>query len=99
MLSPAEVAPLKFTPTVRSLEFQAPAARIGWLHSEANKNGASFDLVIKDGLGRTRLERRNCKSDTKEFGELLNEPTLVGEKLTVEISNLKGADEVRLFLN
>ena len=99
MINPSSLAPLKFTPVVDTLPFKAPAAKIGWLHTEADKNGASFDITVRDGLGRVKFERKNCRTETKVYGELVNEPTLVGENLSIEITNLKGADSVSLFLN
>ena len=99
MLSSTELPPLKFNTAVTKLPFQAPTAQIGWLHSQAAKPGASFDVTIRDALGRIKMERKNCKSDTTDFGELVKTPTVIGEKLEVEVSNLKGADELVLFLN
>jgi hypothetical protein len=99
MLPVPEFTPLKFTPTQKVQEFMAPTSKIGWIHSEADKSGASFDITVRDGLGRVRFERKNCRSETQQYGEMINEPALVGEKLSIEVSNLKGADSLNLFLN
>ena len=78
---------------------KAVGNKIGWIRSFTDVEGASFDLKVNDALGRTKFERKNCKSDTKEYGELINTETLLGEDLEVVIDNVKGANEIQVFLN
>jgi hypothetical protein len=101
MLSSTEQAPLEFNPSIgeNSKMIRAATGKIGWLHSIADTDGASFDIKVKDVFGHIKFEKRNCKSETKEFGELINQETLIGEDLTVEIDNLQGAKTVKVFLN
>lgn len=99
MISSTELPPLKFSSSVQKLPFKSPTAKIGWMHSETDKPGSSFDLTVKDALGRVRFERKNCKTETKQYGELINQPALVGEELSIELTNLKGTENVLLFLN
>ncbi len=99
MLSSTEQKPLEFSEQVPINEVNAHTNKIGWLHTLADTPGASFDITIKDGLGRVKLERTNCKSETDKYGELINQPTLLGEKLFVEVSNLKGAKSLKVFIN
>lgn len=65
----------------------------------SSKPGMSFDLTIKDALGRVRMQKLDCKTETTEYGELVNFPTNLGEDLQVEVSNLKGTDKLTVFLN
>lgn len=101
MLSSTENPPLKFKPSIGETVQKAivPGNKIGWLHSMADQPGATFDIVIRDTLGREKFRRNNCATDTKEFGELVNLPTLIGEHVEIEIDNLKGAEEISVFLN
>lgn len=77
----------------------ASTGKISWLHTIADKPGASFDVAIKDSLGRLKLQKLGCKSESLEYGELVNFPTVIGEELEVVVSNIKGAEKVDLFLN
>lgn len=78
---------------------RASSSKIGWFHSVSEKPGAKFDLTIRDGLGRVKLVKKDCGNDTVKYGELLNLPTMLGEELEVEVSNLRGVEAVDLFLN
>lgn len=98
-LSSTELKPLEFNLQAEPQKTFAPTNKIGWLHSLSDEPGARFDLAIKDGAGQLKFERKNCGSETKEFGELVNLPTLVGEELFVEVSNLRGSKSVTVFLN
>lgn len=100
-LGSTELAPLEFNASVGELSHKTKAVghKIGWLHTIADAEGARFDITIKDALGRVKLERKNCGTDTKEFGELVNLETLMGEDLEVSIDNVKGAEKVQVFLN
>lgn len=80
-------------------EFIAQSGKIGWIHSLADIPGAKFDLTIKDSLGRIKFQKRDCHSETERFGELINFPTLLGEKLNISIENVRGAKKIDLFLN
>jgi len=95
----SELAPLRFTPRSEPQKIKAQSAKIAWIESLADKPGASFDIVIKDGLGRVRMEKKNCTTETEKYGEMINFPTLVGEDLEISVENLKGADHLDLFLN
>ena len=90
---------LTFEKDTEAQKINAQGNKIAWVHSISNKPGASFDLIIKDGLGRNKFERKNCFIGTKQFGELVNLPTVMGEELSVVVENIKGADKVDLFLN
>ena len=83
----------------QSMKTRAVSDRIGWLHTISDKPGSNFDITIKDALGRVKLQKNNCKTQTNEYGELVNLPTLLGEELHVEISNLKESDNLKVFLN
>jgi len=99
-LSSTELAPLEFNPSIgkTSEKIKASTAKIGWLHTQSEK-GASFDIKIKDALGRTKWEQKNCKSGTERFGMLLNLPTMIGEDLEIEVDHIEGSESVKLFLN
>ena len=99
-LSSTELTPLEFEPSTgkTTSKIKASNAKIGWLHSQSEP-GASFDIKIKDGLGRVKWEMKNCKSETDRFGMLLNLPTMIGEDLEVEVDRLEGSKSVKLFLN
>lgn len=77
----------------------AQSGKIGWLHSISDTPGAKFDIIIKDALGRTKYEKRDCHSETERFGEIINLPTNLGEELDVRIENVRGAKKIDLFLN
>lgn len=98
-ISPTDMPALAFTKTQESQNYRSQSSKIGWIRALAPKPGMSFDLAIKDGLGRVKMQRQNCKTETTEYGELLNLPTNLGEDLQVEISNLKGSDKIHVFLN
>jgi len=80
-------------------KFLAQSGKIGWLHSISDAPGAKFDIVIKDSLGRVKYQKKGCHSETQRFGELVNMPTLVGERLEVSIENVEKAKKIDLFLN
>lgn len=82
-----------------SKKLLAPANQIKWLHSMSDKPGARFDITIRDGLGRERFSRKGWGSEHDRAGELVGLETSLGEELDIEISNVKGADSVKLFLN
>ena len=100
-VSTTQIPPLKFS--VKDENSKAKhlmqSNRIGWLHSIADKPGAQFDVVIKDGLGRVRKRIPNFGGETEKSGQLLNMETMVGEELTFEVENLKNADSLTLFVN
>lgn len=98
-ISSTELPPLSFQKESEAQEINAPTAKIGWIHSLSDQPGASFDVVIKDALGRTKFEKKNCTADTKAFGELVNLPTFIGEKLSISVGNIRGAEKIDLFLN
>jgi hypothetical protein len=101
MLSSTENPPLEFNPGAgeESQVVRVPTSKIGWLHSVSDEPGARFDITIKDALGRTKFERKNCGNDTEKFGELVNLETRLGEDLQVSVTNIRGAKKVQLFLN
>ncbi len=98
-ISSTELPALEFSKSIEKQQYHSQENKIGWMRVLTDAPGASFDIVIKDGLGRVKAQRLNCSSDTNEFGELVNIPTMVGEKLDVEVLNLKGADKATVFLN
>lgn len=100
-LSSTENKPLEFVPVVgeNSKKTIAPTNKIGWLHTLADQKKASFDISIKDIHGKVKFERKGCSSDNEKFGELINLPTMMGEHLEVVIENLKGAKNLKVFLN
>lgn len=100
-LSSTESKPVELVPVLgeASQKTKAVGSKIGWLHTLADEKGASFDLVIKDGLGRVKATRRNCKSESNQFGELINIPTFLGEDLEVSVENVVGAKNIKVFLN
>lgn len=100
-LSSTENPPLDFNPSAGevSRKVQAPNRKIGWLHTLSDEKGASFDIAIKDLHGRTKFERKNCTSQHEKFGQLINLPTMMGEQLEVVVHNLKGAKNLKVFLN
>lgn len=75
------------------------SAKIGWLHTLASDKNTKFDLTIKDALGRVKYTQKDCGNESKEFGQLVNLPTIIGEDLTVEVDNIRGGEDVRVFLN
>ncbi len=98
-LSTTEAPHLQFKKDGEPQKVRALSDHIGWLHTLSNKPGAKFDITIKDGLGRVRMEKKNCGTQTEKYGELVNFPTMMGEELEVEISNLQNVDELKVFLN
>lgn len=101
LVSSTENKPLKFNPRqgAESLKYRMPTNHIGWLHTQTDKPGARFDIVIKDSLGRRKLVKTNCGNDTDKYGELMNIETMIGEELEFSIENLKGAESVEMFVN
>ena len=98
----SEMAPLRFTPAEgkTSLPYRAASGKIGWVRSLAEKDGVKFDLVIKDGLGREKFRRKDCGNPaTREYGELINLPTHIGEDLLVEVDNVRGEGAINVALN
>jgi hypothetical protein len=100
-LSSTELAPLEFIPKIgkTSHKIRAVSNKIGWIHSISDQPGASFNITVKDALGRTKFQKRDCKSETTAFGELINQETLLGEDLEVIVDGLQGAEKVHIFLN
>lgn len=92
---------MTFNPSIgeNSKKINIPTNKIGWLHSIADTPGAKFDLIIKDGIGRVKFQRKNCGNDTDKYGELVNLPTMMGEQLEVIVENLQGAKKVDILLN
>ena len=80
-------------------KFNARSDRIGWIHTLTDKPGAKFDIVIKDALGRIKAEKKGCSTQTCQYGELVNLPTMLGEELQVEVLNIQNTDTIKVFLN
>jgi hypothetical protein len=98
----SELAPLRFVPSEgkTSLPYRAGSGKIGWFQSISEKEGVKFDLIIKDGLGREKYRRKNCGNMvTKQDGELINLPTIMGEELHVEVDNVRGDGAISVALN
>lgn len=98
-VSPTTRPALKFGPGKMTQTMKVSANKIGWFHTKTNKAGASFDILIKDGLGRLKMKQLNCKSATDQFGQLINLPTQMGEELHISLENVKNADEVDVYIN
>lgn len=98
-VSTTEHPPLEFERGVEKRLVKAPSAKIGWLQGVVDTPGASFDLVIRDMLGREKFRRNGCVAEGERFGELLNIETMLGEDMEVSVENLKGASKLALFLN
>lgn len=100
--SSTELGPLQFKPGqgVVKLPHRAPTGKIGWLKAVSEKPGLKYDIVIRDGLGRTKFRKENCGNEgSKEYGELVNLPTQLGEDLEVEIENVRGEGDLLVHLN
>lgn len=100
-VSSSEAAPLQFNTEAGELsrKVNIPNSKIAWLHTISDQAGAKFDIKIKDALGRVKFERLGFGTETEKSGELINLPTLLGEELEVEISNVKGGKNFQVFLN
>ena len=98
-ISTTELPAMTFSLQQSTQKFNVQGNKIGWVRAMTEKPGFSFDLTIKDSLGRVRAQRQNCKTETTEFGELMNLPTNLGENLEFEVSNIKGAEKVTIFAN
>jgi len=98
----SEMPALRFVPKdgQTSQKFRSPTGKIGWMRSLSDRPGVKFDLVIKDALGRQKFVKRDCgNKDTREYGELVNLPTLIGEDLQVEVENVRGEGPIHVMLN
>ena len=90
---------LKFKKGQNSQKMRMETNKIGWIHSVTDKPGARFDLFIKDGFGRTLIEKRNCGNDTDKYGELIGLDTRLGEEVEIVVENIKNAENVEVFIN
>lgn len=97
-ISTTAIPPLVFDKVKTNNSVRAQAPKIGWLHSKS-KPGSKFDLTIKDVFGRVKMQKLDCGNESGEYGELVNFPTMLGEELSVEVNNIRGAEEVSVFLN
>lgn len=95
----SELPFLEFSESNESQKIKAQSKEIAWVESLTDLPGASYDLVIKDALGREKFRKVGCTSETEKYGERINVPTFLGEDIEVVIENLKGAKSVKLFLN
>lgn len=98
-IDPSVFPPLEFGETEPSKKFRASSKQIAWIHTLSDVPGAKFDLAIKDGLGRTKFERKNFGTETKEAGEMVRLPVFLGEELEVVVDNIRGAKNIKLFIN
>lgn len=98
-LNASETKPMEFSTAVRSHAHRTQSPKIAWLHSKAPARGVTYDITIRDALGRVKMEKKGCGNEGEEYGELVNLPTLVGEELTIEVDNIKGAASLQVFLN
>ena len=97
-VQPTEFPALEFGANSESKKIKASSKKIGWIHSVADKPGAKFDVVIKDGLGRLKYQG-TIKGDTEKSGSFVNLETHLGEELDVSIVGLEGAEKIQLFIN
>ncbi len=98
----SELAPIRFLPGEgkTSAKFRASSGKIAWMRGFSDKDGVKYDLVIKDALGREKFRRKDCGNPaTREYGELVNLPTMIGEELTVEVDNVRGEGAISIALN
>ena len=101
-LSTSESAPLHFSvkENTTSRPFKSPSNKIAWVRGITDKPNATFNITIKDALGRTMYEKLGCKSSiNKEYGELINLETNMGEDLEVTVDGMKDSKNLQLFLN
>lgn len=98
-IDPNTLAPLEFDETKPSNKFNANSSQIGWIHTLSDQPGAKFDLTIKDGLGRVKFERKDFGTDTETAGEFIKLPAFLGEELEVVVDNIRGAKNIKLFIN
>jgi hypothetical protein len=84
---------------IAETQYRAQTNKIGWVRTVANKPGASFDFVVSDALGREMFRRPGCTTETEQFAQLMNIDTHLGEDLTVSLENIRGADDIELYLN
>lgn len=98
-LSPSDTRALRCTREENKHRIRAESSKIGWLDAVSSQPGAKFDLTIRDVHGRVKLEKKDCGNETVRHGELLNLPTMLGEELEVEVTNLRGAEHVDVLLN
>lgn len=100
-ISTTEEGPvMKFTEQNNSHPFRAPSNKIGWLTAKSNKPGATFDISIKDAAGGLRKQMLGCGGkEGNQYGEMINMDTIIGEDFEVSVENIKGADEVDVFIN
>lgn len=98
-ISSSETPVLRFSKNQESASFTVPRERIAWLHTIAERSGATFDIAIADKLGRKLFEKRSFGGDTERAGELVNLPFRMGEEVNVSVKNLSGAEYVDILLN
>lgn len=101
-LSTSELAPLHFNVKEQSASkpFRASSNRIAWIRGMTDKPNSRFNITIRDGLGRIKFEKVGCVSSiNKEYGELVNLPTSLGEELQVTVDGVENSENVQLFLN
>lgn len=100
-VAPTEFAPLEFDisseESVKTM--QAPSNKIGWLQTLSDQPGAKFDITIKDALGRVKFRMPGMGTETDRAGALINLETHLGEQLQVEISNVKNAKNLKVYLS
>ncbi len=98
--STTEAAPLSFkTNGEASQMFRPSSNKIGWVHAQANKPGALFDLTVKDIHGYVVLYKQDCGNETDRFGELINQEVMMGQEIEVTVDNIRNAESIDLFLN
>lgn len=98
-VSSTELPALTFNQGQEKQPYHSESAKIGWVRLFAAP-GASLNLSIRDGLGRTKFERHGIKvSPDGQAGELINIPTMLGENLEVEVTGLREGQKAEVFLN
>lgn len=100
-ISPTSIASIKVKNEngEASTSFHSQTNKIGWVRTVSDKKGASFDFVVRDAIGREMFRRPGCTTETEQFAQLMNIDTRMGEDLEICLENIKGADEIELFIN
>lgn len=90
---------LKFNRSGGTKRILSPSNKMVWFRSKSDKPGAKFDVKIKDVFGETIFERKNFGNENIIAGESVNVPLLERQELDVVVENVRGAEDIELFIN